>query len=90
MEQRIQRSKQVMWNVVDNEAVLLNTETGFYYGMNKTASVIWELLETPKTILEIVQEMNKRFSVDSAVLTDDVEQIIKTLTSKRLIEHSQV
>ena len=90
MEQRIQRSKQVMWNVVDYEAVLLNTETGFYYGMNKTASVIWELLETPKTIEEIVQEMNKRFSVDSAVLTDDVEQIIKTLTSKRLIEHSQV
>jgi hypothetical protein len=90
MEQRIQRSKQVMWNVVDNEAVLLNTETGFYYGMNKTASVIWELLETPKTIEEIVQEMNKRFSVDSAVLTGDVEQIIKTLTSKRLIEHSQV
>ena len=90
MEQRIHRSKQVMWNVVDNEAVLLNTETGFYYGMNKTASVIWELLETPKTIEEIVQEMNKRFSVDSAVLTGDVEQIIKTLTSKRLIEHSQV
>ncbi len=86
----MQRSKQVMWNVVDNETVLLNTETGFYYGMNKTASVIWELLETPKTIEEIVQEMNKRFSVGPAVLAGDVERIIKTLTSKRLIEHSQV
>lgn len=90
MMQQICRSKHVIWNVVDGEAVLLDTQTGVYYGMNRTASAIWELLETPKTVQEIVLEMMTRYSVDQAVLAGDVEDVVTMLRSKRLIERLQV
>ncbi len=75
---------------MDGEAVLLNTQSGIYFGMNKTASAIWNLLEVPKTVEEIVAGMMAQFSVDHDALTRDVEDVVKTLGSKQLIERLQV
>lgn len=90
MIEQISRSKHVIWNVVDGEAVLLNTQSGIYYGMNKTASAVWNLLEVPKTVEEIVLELLKRFSVEHATLSRDIEEVVMSLGTKHLIERSQV
>lgn len=90
MIEQISRSKHVIWNVVDGEAVLLNTQSGIYYGMNKTASAVWNLLEVPKTVEEIVLELLKRFSVKHETLSRDIEEVVMSLGTKHLIERSQV
>lgn len=90
MIEQISRSKHVIWNVVDGEAVLLNTQSGIYYGMNKTASAVWNLLEVPKTVEEIVLELLKRFSVEHVTLSRDIEEVVMSLGTKHLIERSQV
>lgn len=90
MIEQISRSKHVIWNVVDGEAVLLNTQSGIYYGMNKTASAVWNLLEVPKTVEEIVLELLKRFSVEHETLSRDIEEVVMSLGTKHLIERSQV
>lgn len=90
MMHQICRSKHVIWNIVDGEAVLLDTQSGIYYGMNSTATALWKLLEVPNTVEEIVLGMMSQFPVDKAVLTRDVEDIVMTLGTKRLIERLQV
>lgn len=89
MTQRVMRSTTVVWNVIDGEAVLLNTETGLYFGMNKTATALWSILDTPKTVEEVIQAMARLFPVDKATIATDVAEVMTTLESKRLIERTQ-
>ena len=86
MTKRYIRSKHVVWNMVDDEAVLLNTITGKYFGMNKTAIALWQFIETPRSSQEIVKELLNLFEVEEALLTKDVLELLSTLESKQLVE----
>jgi len=85
MAEKYVRSIQVMWNMVDDEAVLLNTTTGKYFGMNKTAMALWRFIETPRSIQEIVKELLNFFEVEESLLAKDVEALLSILESKHLI-----
>ena len=40
----VANTDRVLWRVVDGEAVLVHKETSYYYSLNTTGTVIWELL----------------------------------------------
>ena len=85
MEEKLIRCEDVMWSIVDGEAVLLKTTSGKYFGMNKTATAFWTIIDTPKTTEEIIQTMANRFSVARERIASDIEKLIPTLMSKQLI-----
>src|SRR3954470_2490082 len=38
---------------IANEAVLLSMSDGEYYGLNEVAASIWQLIQEPRTVLEV-------------------------------------
>ena len=85
MEKRFARSEQVVWNMVDEEAVLLNPETGLYYGLNRTASEVWQALVNPQTTAHLVTHIANVFEAPADVVGADIEALLADLTAKKLV-----
>ena len=49
---------------LDDDLVMMDTENGSYLSLNKTGRIIWEQLEQPVLIGDLIQHLMNRFSVD--------------------------
>jgi PqqD family protein of HPr-rel-A system len=68
-----------------DEIVLLDTESGEYFGLNETAALIWRQLGEGRTPSEIATELERTYEVDPADARADVETYIDLLRERRLI-----
>lgn len=74
------------WRVVDGEAVLINAETTFYYGLNSTATRIWRfLLEDDLTVEEIADRIAPEFGKNPPEITESVKDLLDELTIENLL-----
>lgn len=67
------------------EWVLLNLQSGVYYGLNETGSLIWDGLcagEDPEAILERLEET---FQMKPSTLENDLRRLLKDLQKEELV-----
>jgi hypothetical protein len=77
------------WRFVDGEAVIIHADTSAYYGLNKTASFIWEaLLGNGLPAREISDRVGERFGVDSASIQGEVDAFLATLSAEGLVREA--
>jgi len=67
-------------------AVALHLETGAYHGLNDVGSMVWELLATPSTTSEIVQQVRERIPDAPPQIEDDVTEFLGQLASRGLVQ----
>lgn len=78
---------QVRWNIVDGRAVLIHTETLYYYSLNRTGTVIWSgLLEQPMTESEITNAVANHFGQTPGQVSADVNAFLEQMIAEGLIE----
>ncbi len=74
------------WRVVDGEAVLINAETTFYYGLNPTATRIWKLLlDNDLTAEEIADGIASDSDKSSTGIAESIKCFLDELTVERLL-----
>lgn len=64
---------------LEDEAVLLNVETGIYFGLDATGARIWKLLEAGHPTEEIVSELIEVYDVAAPQLRLDVARFLAEL-----------
>ncbi|QXP82899.1 PqqD family protein [Methylococcus sp. ANG] len=79
-------SEEVVFEKVGDEMVLLNLETGAYFGLNPSGSRMWELLVATKSPVRVVESMHHEYDVAVDVLEQDLANLISELKEKKLIE----
>ena len=79
----------VMKTVVDNEIVLLDKESGVYYGLNETASRMLELALANTPQETAVQTLQDEFNADALTIQKDFGALKKDLIEKGLAFDSQ-
>ncbi len=81
--------KVVLRHLVQNEgAVLLNVETTGYYKLNPIGALIWERLETPSSLDEIVEHVLRNSEGAPTTLRQDVESFVRELEVDELVSVS--
>jgi hypothetical protein len=70
---------------MDGDTVMMSIERGEYYGVSGVGTRIWELLETPKTVAQIIASLCAEFEVDEATCQADVERFIQDLVDNGMI-----
>ena len=75
----------IIWKKVQGEIVLLNPETGEYFGLNETGSAFFEKLDGRRSFDEILRLMQDEFEVEDETLRQDVLELAEVLASKGLI-----
>ena len=69
---RLKIPDQVVTRQVGDETVLLNLESGIYFGLDPVGSRFLELLETEDTLAAVVARMLEEFDVTEAQLEADL------------------
>lgn len=70
---------------MDGDTVMMSVERGNYYGIGGVGSRIWELLENPISIDDIVRRICFEFEVDEEVCHDDVSRFVEELMANELV-----
>ena len=68
------------------EAVILSLKTGKYYGLNTLGARIWELLQTPMSMVMIEARILEEFDVEVDECHQEVSSFISLLQTEGLIE----
>lgn len=82
---RIKINEDVLFQNLEDGAVLLNIETEQYFGLDEIGTLIWNGLNSNKSIEEISQQLLDEYDVESEKLDQDVEKLIDNLVKYQLI-----
>jgi len=79
-----QSNPNVIWRVVDGEAILLDTTTGYHFSFDAVGTEIWEALQRGSTIPEIATGISRKYGIDEAIAGKDVAEFVDELRSTKL------
>jgi len=74
------------WKEFDNESVLLNLTTGYYFRLNQVGTFVWPLITEEYNIGDIVDQVVKKFDVSQRQAKTDVHDFIEQLLTEELIQ----
>jgi hypothetical protein len=75
----------VAFRKIEDETILLNLETGTYFGLDAVGSRFVELLETSGEIAAAHRVMLREFEVTAEVLEADLLRLAQEMCTKRLL-----
>ncbi|PFW57603.1 PqqD family protein [Bacillus cereus] len=81
--------EQVKGNVVsdmDGEKVMLSIKNGKYYNLGKVGGVIWELIEKPIPVTELVTTLISEYEVEPLQCEGQVVSFLEMLLEEGLVE----
>ena len=70
---------------MDGEKVMLNIENGKYFGLDTIGSRIWELIEKPHIIREVVAELLREYDVEEEICQNEVLTFLDKLYAQGLV-----
>jgi hypothetical protein len=85
IQNKVSRNQSTLWTKLDNKLVLLDIELGRYYEANALGSLIWEMIEEPRTVAGIVEQIVSRYRVDHEQGRSDVLKYLGDLSAAGLI-----
>ena len=90
-EEILLRSQRVVARVVAGETLIVPIRSrvgdlASIYSFNGTGSMIWKLLESPKTVTELAAAVSREFEVDLAQAEHDVGSFVGEMKSVGLVE----
>ena len=76
----------VLFRVLDGEAVILNLRSGIYFGLDTIGTRMWQLIRDHSSSTQIISILLDEYEVAKDQLEKDLEQLIEDLLGKGLIE----
>ena len=88
---KLMRNGDILYAPVGTEeGVMMSIEAGRYYGLNAVGSRIWELLETPKTIAELCEQISQEFDVEPQNFEPDLLKFTASLIDNGIVHEASV
>ena len=82
----LKRKQDQLFSEIDGEVVMLSVENSEYYGMDKVGSQIWQLIEKPVTLKQLIGMLMDEYEVSEEQCKEDTLKFIEQLMEKDLVE----
>ena len=82
----VQRNPDLIAAEAGADLVMVSIENGHYYGLSNVAKHIWGAIEQPVTVVDLVDQLRKIYSVDSDVCEKETLEFLEQLWTERLIQ----
>ena len=79
-------TKDYVWKEVSSQVVILHVDSGMYWTLNNTSSLIWNGIINSTPMDQIVQQICDEFSADEKTVLKDVEIMVRDFLDKKMIE----
>ncbi len=86
LDASVQIPEHVLFTLLDQEAVLLDTRMNKYYALNEVGARLWALLTEKKRLEEAYQALLEEFEVAPDQLERDILEILNQLVENGLLE----
>ena len=67
------------------ETVILELESGVYYGLNETGTLIWNLIDKSKTLEEIREIILSEYDIEPELCNKYILKFVRNLADKGLV-----
>lgn len=84
----IEIEENVLFRELSGEAVLLNVETGNYFGLDEVGTRAWTLIREHKALSRVVGLMEAEYDVPRDALVSDLVALAKELSAHGLVRVS--
>ena len=79
------RNTQLVSTDLDDEMVVMDDEKGSFYGLDATAKMIYGLLDSPRTLSEIIELITSKYNVSAEQCEKDILPFLDTMVTSRLL-----
>ncbi|URT70231.1 lasso peptide biosynthesis PqqD family chaperone [Cytobacillus firmus] len=86
LEQKVIQGKANIVSNMGSEKVMLSIENGKYYNLGEMGGCIWDLMNVPVNIVQIITILISRYDVDRKECEEQVISFLNTLLDEGLIE----
>jgi coenzyme PQQ synthesis protein D (PqqD) len=81
----ITRNTGLLAAAVQDETVMMDIESGRYYGLDDIGSVIWRRLEAPCRFGTLVDSLVADYEADRAVIAGDVRKLLSIMAENKVV-----
>lgn len=85
MTDRLRVSDDVVFRELDGEAVILNLDSGIYFGLDDVGTRFWQLIEQDGRVALALEALESEYDVETEVLRADVDRLVTALVEKGLM-----
>lgn len=84
MTQDAEAKSNLVWNIFDGEATVLDVATGNYFSLNAVATEVWQGLQEKQAPPEIARLLSTKYGIDEATAQADVKELIAELRDAKI------
>jgi len=82
---RIEISKDLVFQELDGEMVILDMKSGQYFGIDAIGSIIWHMLEQKIEPARIIEKLQEEYDVEAEVCSQQVLAFLDDLMKNNII-----
>ena len=84
----VQRDADVIAAEADKDLVMVSIANGLYYGVSDVAREIWESIEQPKKISNLIDDLVRTYNIDRTTCKDETLSFLEDLRTEGLLRVS--
>lgn len=69
-------------------AVILDLESGVYYGLDSVGTFIWSVIQEPKTFSDVTAAVLEEYAVERERCVEDLKKLFTEMADRNLIDIS--
>ena len=81
----ITQSTGLLAAAVHDETVMMDIESGRYYGLDDIGSAIWQRLEAPRRFGTLIDSLVADYDADRAVIAEDVRKLLSIMAEHKVV-----
>jgi hypothetical protein len=85
LDATVQIPEDVVFRELDGEAVILNLESGMYFGLDAVGTRIWQLLDAHRTLRRTLEALEEEFDSPPERLASDLTEFVGQLHARGLV-----
>ncbi len=79
------REKNLFSANIDDDVVMLDESSGNYFGLNPVAGKIWQLLEKPIRLRDLINSLTTHYEVDRLQCEQETASFLNSLNERKLL-----
>jgi hypothetical protein len=84
---QIIKSGDIIVSDMDGEKVMLSVQNGKYYNLGKVGGRIWELMDRPVSVAQLVTALMSEYEVEQAECEEQVLSFLEHLRKEGLVQY---
>lgn len=86
LDAKVRIPEGILFKELAGETVLLNLNTGVYFGLDPIGTRIWHLVQAGRSLSQILAALLDEFDVEPARCESDLRQLVASLCEQGLLQ----